>query len=650
MSANLPIRVEKKSMKAALGPGGLFSIGYGNVGSSIYYALGVVAASALGATPIAFAIAGLFFVFTALTYAEGAAMFPESGGSSTFARHAFNEFISFVAGWALMLDYIVTIAISAYTTATYSAYFWAPLKDPHLPWGALFAIVLTVLLGLINVRGIKESASINNFFVVLDVCTQFSIIALGVLLLWNWHTLLSYPHIPGQWPTMHNFIYSVSIAMVAFTGIESVAQMAEEAKEPQKTVPRAVLWVIAAVLIMYAGINGVAFSGLSPQALGTTYQLDPVQGITHALGMHMPILETILRPWIAVLAASILIIATNAGILGVSRLAYSMGMHRQLPGVLYKLHPRHNTPYMAIAFYCVITVGLLATGFFSPSLMANLADLYSFGAMLAFVVAHAAIIALRVKRPDLERFFKLPINLPLFGSEIPLTAILGLLSTFATWLVVVISHPWGRTVGFLWLGGGILMYAFHRQREELPLTTTVTVTGVEPLLVPMALKSVLVPTIGTPFSEEMIAVACRLAKRERAAVRAVYVYEVPMSLPPDAQPPMELQRAQDILVRAIQIGEGLGTNVDVQFLQGRKAGEIIVDEAERMKADVILMGLNPAERMRSATTIGRTVDYVLKKANCRVLLSRPPRTPAPTSEPGEAGEQPFAAPAGSDAS
>ncbi|MBU6427540.1 MAG: universal stress protein [Cyanobacteria bacterium REEB65] len=635
MSFTLPIRVQKKSMQQALGPGGLFSIGYGNVGSSIYYALGVVAASALGATPIAFGIAGLFFVFTALTYAEGAAMFPESGGSSTFARHAFNEFISFVAGWALMLDYIVTIAISAYTTATYSAYFWEPLKNPQLPWGALFAILLTVLLCILNIRGVKDSALVNNLFVLLDVFTQASIILMGSLLLWNWKVLLSYPHIPGQWPTMHSFIYSVSIAMVAFTGIESVAQMAEEAKEPQRTVPKAVLFVIVAVLVMYAGINGVAFSALSPHALGTTYMLDPVQGIAHALGMKNHLIEAVLRPWIAVLAASILIIATNAGILGVSRLAYSMGTHRQLPGVMYKLHPTYNTPYVAILFYTVITVGLLATGFFTPSLMANLADLYSFGAMLAFVIAHCAIIGLRWKRPDLERYFKLPFNLPIYGRQIPLTAILGVISTFATWLVVVISHPWGRTVGFLWLGMGILMYAFHRQHEELPLTTTVTVTGVEPLLVPMALKNILVPTIGTPFSEEMVAVACRLSKRERANVRAIYIYEVPMSLPPDAQPPAEIQRGQDILTRALQIGEGLGVNVDILFLQGRKAGEIIVEEAERMHADVILMGLNPSERLRPTGTIGRTVDFVLKKAPCRVLLNRPHKTEV--HEPARAG-------------
>ncbi len=630
------LKIEKRTLEKSLGVPGLFSIGYGNVGSSIYYALGVVAAYALGATPIAFGIAALFFIFTALTYAEGASMFPESGGSSTFARHAFNEFVSFVAGWALMLDYIVTVAISSYSAVAYLGHFWAPLHDTPAV-GAAFAIVLVAALALINVRGARESARLNNTLVAIDIITILSIITLGLVLLlnvdvlfdWASHPSLVNGKIVSEWPDMSALIYSISIAMIAFTGIESVAQMAEEAKDPQRNVPRAVFLVILAVLLLYAGINAVAFSAIAPHEMGSTWKLNPVQGIAHALGGKIPGLENILMPWIAVLAASILTIATNAGLLGVSRLAYSMGMHKQLPGVLYKLHPKYKTPYMAIGFYAIITIGLLSTGFFSPKLIDNLADLYSFGALLSFIFAHAAIIQLRIKKPEIQRYFKLPFNLKIKGKEIPLTAVLGVVATFATWLIVVITHPWGRTVGFLWLCAGVLMYAFHRQREELPLTTTVVVSGVEPILVPMALKRVLVPTIGTAFSEEMVAVACRLAKRERATVRALYIYEVPPSLPVNDLPSDEENKGSDVLQRALQIGEGLNVNVELVFLQGRKAGPMIVSEAERMNTDVILMGLDPErriqERVGGAPAVGKTVEYVLKHANCRILLSRPPR-------------------------
>jgi len=614
-----PPVVQKKELSKALGIFGLFSIGYSNVGSSIYYALGVVAAAALGATPIAFAIAALFFIFTAFTYAEGTSMYPESGGSSSFARHGFNEAISFIAGWALMLDYIVTVAISAASCAYYLAYFFPFLKD-HPQAGAGFAILLVLFLTWVNIIGVKESAFMNNASVAADVVTEVIIIVVGMFLLFNWQKLISFPHITGQWPNLNQFIYSVSIAMVAFTGIESVSQMAEESQNPAKTVPKAIVWVVLAVLVAYAGINAVGFSAISPSDLGGKWALDPIQGIVSTMP---PVFAHFLGPWVAVLAASILLIATNAGLLGVSRLAFSMGMHRQLPGPFYKLHPKYNTPYLAIIFYSVITVILLATGFWTDKLMFNLADLYSFGAMLSFTIAHAAIIALRWRKPEEPRPWKLPLNIKIQGREIPLTAVLGLISTAAVWLVVVVVHPWGRVVGMLWLFFGVLLYIFHRQRHELPLTSTVTVSHLEPIMVELALKRILVPTTGEAFSEEMVAVACRLGKRERAKVTAMYVFEVPMALPVGSNVPAEISKGEEVLLRARQIGEGIGLEVETQFVQSRSAGIAIVEEAKAMQADLILMGVCPRERLGQAA-LGSTINHVLKKAHCRVLLSRPP--------------------------
>lgn len=614
-----PPSSRRKELSRTLGVFGLFSIGYGNVGSSIYYALGVVAAAALGATPLAFLIAGVFFVFTAYSYAEGTSMFPESGGSSAFARHGFNEAISFIAGWALMLDYIVTIAISAASCAFYLSYFMPALKSQPAAAAAI-AILIVLALTVINIRGAKESAAVNNFSAFADVVTQLLIIAIGMVLLFNWQRLLSYPSTPGQWPTLDKFVYSVSIAMVAFTGIASVSQMAEEAHHPVQNVPRAIGLVVLAVFVMYAGINLVGFSALSPSELGTTWALDPVLGIVHAMP---PWIAGFLGPWVALLAASILLIATNAGLMGVSRLAFSMGMHRQLPGPFYKLHSQFSTPYLAIAFFAAVAVLLLATGFFSDKLLFNLADLYSFGAMLSFTIAHASILALRWRHPELARPWKLPFNVRIKGREIPVTAVLGVISTFAVWLVVVVVHPWGRLVGFLWLFAGMLLYIFHRQSHELPLTSTVIISHLEPILVDLSMKRILVPTIGTPFSEEMVAVACRLGKRERAKVTALYVFEVPMALPVGSQVPTELTKADEVLTRARQIGEGIGIEVEVRFVQARSAGMAIVDTAKELEADLLLMGISPRERLGQAA-LGSTINHVLKKAPCRVLLSRPP--------------------------
>src|SRR6187399_3753427 len=167
-----------ESLARVHGVGALFSAAYGNVGSSIYYALGVTAAFALGLTPIAFIIAGLIFIFTAASYTEATVMYPEAGGSASFARHAFNELASFVAGWAQMLNYVITVAISAFFVPHYLSIFWEPLRTN--PWDILGGIAVIVALVLLNIVGIREAASLNIFLAVIDFATQLLLVVLGV--------------------------------------------------------------------------------------------------------------------------------------------------------------------------------------------------------------------------------------------------------------------------------------------------------------------------------------------------------------------------------------------------------------------------------------------------------------------------------------
>src|SRR6516165_590037 len=230
-------RIETHGLRRSVGVGGLFATAYGNVGSSIYYALGLVAAYALGLTPVVFMLAGGLFALTAKTYAEGAAMFPEAGGSSSFARHAFNELVSFFAGWALMLDYIITIAISAFFVPHYLGAFFPSLV--HNPGGVIGGLVVIVLLAALNIRGLGESASLNVVLAVADLCTQLVLVVLGVVLVLNPSLLVNQVHL-GTAPTWSNLIFALSVAMVAYTGIETISNMAEEAKDPGRQVPRAV--------------------------------------------------------------------------------------------------------------------------------------------------------------------------------------------------------------------------------------------------------------------------------------------------------------------------------------------------------------------------------------------------------------------------
>ncbi len=459
-------RLREHGLRRSVGVPGLFATAYGNVGSSIYYALGLVAYYALGLTPVVFMFAGGLFVLTAKTYAEGAAMFPEAGGSSSFARHAFNDVVSFFAGWALSLDYIITIAISAFFVPHYLGAFFPSLT--HNPGDIVGGLITIVLLAALNIRGLGESAKLNLFLAVADLCTQMLLVGLGFVLVLNPSLLVDQVHL-GTVPTWHNLIFALSVAMVAYTGIETVSNMSEEAKDPGHDVPRSVNLVLIAVLGVYAGISVVALSALPvvhgvhgyATELGTTYENDPVLGIIRHLGLHGTVLK-LAQYYVGVLAATILLIATNAGLIGISRLSWSLAEHRQLPSIFSRLHSKYRTPWFTIVFFSAIA-GLLIL----PGETKLLGNLYSFGAMLSFTTAHVSVIALRVSDPERERPYRMPWNVRIRGSTIPLTAVLGAIGTFAAWCAVVALHGEARTIGIPWMLAGMAGYFYYRHRQGL---------------------------------------------------------------------------------------------------------------------------------------------------------------------------------------
>ena len=506
------------ALPRVLGVAALFSTAYGNVGSSIYYALGVTALYALGLTPAVFIATGILFAFTALTYAEGTAAIPEAGGSSSFARHGFNELVSFIAGWALMLGYIVTISISAFSVPNYLAVFVPVLKI--YPWNTIGGMVVIFGLVVINVIGVRQTALLNVSLAILDLGTQLLLVVVGAMLLVQPDLLFKNIQF-GVVPTWGNLIYGMSFAMIAYTGIETVSNMAEEAARPERDVPRAIVLVFIAVLALFTGISVIAMSampvesypveqvldapygeltmtsrptydlrfphpehvptepiisreGITPELEGAhvwtseivfRYINDPVLGIAHKL--PTPWLRTAFEPWIGILAGTILLIATNAGIIGISRLAFSMGTYQQLPPMLSKVHRRFRTPYMAIIVFAVVG-GLLIV----PGDITFLAEMYVFGALLAFTLAHVSIIALRIRKPDMPRPFMIPWNLHLAGRKIPITAVVGGMGTLATWSIIAYAQPFGRTVGFIWMAVGIVAYYIYRRKLGLPLTKT----------------------------------------------------------------------------------------------------------------------------------------------------------------------------------
>jgi APA family basic amino acid/polyamine antiporter len=674
-----------------LGVGALFSTAYGNVGSSIYYALGVVAVAALGLTPLVFVITGCLFIATAWSYSEATAAMPEAGGASSFTRRAFNEFASFGIGWAQMLNYTATIAISALFVPQYLSIFWPILKEP--PYNVIGGAITIAVLVVLNIIGIKEAASLNVVLALLDLGTQVLIMLIALVLLLEPKILID----QIQWgvaPTWSQFLYGLAMGTVAYTGIETISNMAEEAHSPGRDVPRSMNFVIIAVLVVYIGMPLAALSAMNVGAntvpvdpatgktvpvqvvpaepegtyvlksdpsvtayvpvktlsdgttvipaqaptgevttvdgrqvtelhgtqLGSNYLADPVLGMVRFLPDNVSWLRWILGPWVGVLAATILFIATNAGIIGVSRLAFSLGQHRQLPRALGRVHPTRLTPYIAIILFGAIAVLLIL-----PGEIPMLADLYAFGSMISFTAAHVSVIVLRRKEPDLPRPFRPPFNVQVGRTSVPLTAVIGAAGTFSVWCVILYYKPMSGLIGIIWVAVGIVAYVIFRKVQGYSLTKTVKAPSLPASLQEdVVYDQLLVPLRDTEVSDEMMVLACQLATERNSSIDAIYVIEVPLNLPIDARLPEENQRAREVLERAGQAADQFKVRVTPHIVTARSAGRAIVEEAIARRSEVIVLGSQGKRRIANKV-FGSTIDYVLNNLPCEAIINVIPK-------------------------
>jgi basic amino acid/polyamine antiporter, APA family len=632
-------RLSEHGLRRSVGVSGLFATAYGNVGSSIYYALGLVAAHALGLTPLVFLFAGGLFALTAKTYAEGASMFPEAGGSSSFARHAFNDVVSFFAGWALSLDYILTIAISAFFVPHYLSAFPGLHALNHNPGDIVGGLIVVALLAALNIRGLGESAKLNFVLAILDLSTQVLLVIVGLFLVFNPSLLIHQVHL-GVAPSWTELIFALSLAMLAYTGIETVANMAEEATDPGRQVPKAVNLVVIAVLGVYAGISLIALSalpvvhhglGYSPvlhqsfshpgyaTALGGQFQNDPVLGIVERLGLHGAVLH-ISQYYVGILAATILFIATNAGMIGISRLSWSLAEHRQLPSLFSQLHPRFRTPWFTLLFFSGLACLLILYG--NTEVLGNL---YSFGAMLSFTTAHVAIVALRVKDPDRERPYRMPGNVRIRGAEIPLTAVLGGIGTAGAWVAVVALHAEARTVGIPWMIVGMAGYVIYRRRQGLDPRKHYRIARPErPAdFEELDYRTALVPIFGDDVSATALKGAAKLIGAD-GVVYAIFVLPVPSQLSLEAGLEEEEAHGRSVLESARIQARRLGIKIRTGLIRTRNPGAAIVEEAERVGSDVIYWSTIHAPAGERG--IGPTATYLLNKRPCRVIIETETRS------------------------
>ena len=619
-------RRREQRLERVLGTPALFATAYGNVGSSIYYALGVTAVFALGLTPLVFVIAGLIFAATALTYTEGTVRYPEAGGSSSFARHAFDELVSFGAAWAQLLNYVITIAISAFFVPHYLSIFWGPLRDN--PWDVVVGAVVIVLLVWLNVVGIKEAASLNIFLAVIDFATQLLLVLIGFVLIFSPSILTDNVHW-GVAPTWRSFLVAIPVAMIAYTGIETVSNLSEEARDPPRDIPRSIRLVAIAVFAIYFTLPLIALSALPVKKVDGEYQTklglppekggfanDPVLGLVKNLNLH-GVLEHGLEVYVGLLAATILLVATNAGVIGASRITYAMASYRQLPEVFRRLHRRYHTPWLAL----VVFAGGASIAVILPGQTTFLGTMYAFGAMLSFTIAHAAVVALRVKGRDEELVYRAWPNLRLGGIDWPLFALFGGLGTGAAWLVIVVQEARTRWVGLAWLVVGFVAYTIYRRRVlHVPLRVTVRAPAIV-LGLAVEYRTILVPVLRTAESEEALVAAARLASERRSRIVIMHVLEVPLDQPLDAELHEQEGVVYEILDEAQALLEGYaGVHIVSRLERARSAGPAIVEEAARRDAEVVILGA-PRTKVKGGKPIfGRTVDYVLRNAPTRVAV------------------------------
>ncbi len=649
-------------LNRGLGVPGLFVAVYSAVGFSIYFSLGVVADRGLGLTPLIFLAAGLLFVLTTLSYVEGGAMIRERGGSSSFARHAFNELIAFIAGWAILIDYLIVAALAAISVPHYLEPISANLSEPGWEIGVAGLVIISAcLLNVLNVTG-RGRYRWLAMLALADIALQLAVIGVGVLAVLHPDRLTDQISLFTN-PSVKDIIYASVIAMLAYAGIEAASDLAPDIDVKPRDLKRIVSLGAVMVPLVYAGMAAIALMAVpvvagpaGPEtALGGEFVEAPVLGVVSAY--HPAWVADAMRWVVALVAAPVLFWAATTAMLGVSRHIYTLAINRQIPSWLGKLNSRYATPHVAIAISGVIAIGLVA-----PTDVKLLAGLYAFGAMLAITIAHLSILRLRVTQPDLPRPFRVPWSVSWRGARLPLPTLFAALLSALAFLSVLAFHDRARWVGGGWMLFGLLFYVVYRKGfEGTTLTRRVQVT--ERALTKQAPNveygNILVPVFGTELDDDIVATAGRLAAAEREGddevdethLAIVYVLDVPLTLPLDAElPPEREEVALRAIERAREVGEEYGgVRVTASVTRAREVGAGIVEAARRGGAEAIVVGAEPPSRIRGGATlggigaakpaeIGAATEYVLKKAPCQVLLTAPPESS--TDPPAEPAPEP----------
>jgi basic amino acid/polyamine antiporter, APA family len=622
-----------------LGEPALFAIMLSSVVSGLFMVLGVVAGDALGLTPAAFLASGLFFVFAIATYVEGSSLHPERGGASTFARYAFDELWSFIAGWAILLDYLIVMAIGAVAISDYLAVFWTDLDEGVVE--VVIAGLALVYVAAQNVRGLgADRLGMVLRLALLGILLLLTVSAIALAQNWDPGSITDTVDL-GASPEWDQLLFATVVAGVALVGVEAASGLAGEVRVGRRGLRRVVGLTAVTALVLFVCVSTAALMTLpvvnGETPLGGRYSEAPVLGVVSQF--HPDWLNDAARAAVGALGAALLLVAMNSQMLGIARLSYSLATNRQIPSAAGRLHDRRGTPYIAITIAALIAFALAI-----PHDLDFLAGIFAFGAMITISIAHVSVIVLRYRESGRPTAFRVPVSLKIGRGAIPVPTVLGAVFSILAWVSVVVLHEGARVVGGAWMAIGIAMYAIYRRAQGKPLTKRFTIPP-EALqeAAPVEYGSILVPVFGEALDDDIIGTAGRLASEHPdeaeggAVVEALYVFEIPMSLPIDARVPDErVKKAKQVLARAKEVGEEYeGVEVATAMVRGRTIGQAIVAEARRRGVEAIVLAAEQPTRVRSGPIlggrgrtrdrfVGETTRYVIEKAPCRVILTAPP--------------------------
>jgi APA family basic amino acid/polyamine antiporter len=642
----------------------LFAVSFAAVGFSLFFALGLVADRGLGLTPLIFLGVGIVFLLNTLTYVEGEAMVPERGGSATFARAAFrNELVSFVAGWAIIIDYVIVIALAAISVPHYLTPLWSGFADAGgevVTAGLVIAAVAAT--GIAGVTGVHRQRLLT-IVALAGVIVLILVILVGLVTSFDIDVLTTdlNPFDSVANPALDDLIYAGVIATVAFAGIEAAANLAPDLRFGRGDLRKLVIAAATLVPLVYVGVAVVGLMAVPVEptpsgpetALGNQYLEDPVLGIVQSFepGWVADVMEV---PVVAIVPIA-LVWAASTAMLGLSRHVYVLATNRQIPSWLGKLNRPFRTPHVAI-----VVTSLLAFGLVVPTDVELLGGLFAFGATIAFTIAHLSVLRLRIDEPDRPRPFRIPLNVRVRGAELPLPTLIAAVLTAFAWLSVVLLHDTARWVGFGWMAFGLVSYVVYRKVFE-GTTLTGRVEVPEEALVkdvpPAEYREILVPVFGTRLDDDIVGTAGRLAAESERTIdepphlTLVYVIDLPTKLPLNARPPAErMETAHAALERAEQVAAEYETvEVGTVVARARSTGAGIVETARETDAELIVMGGEPPTRIKGGAVlggiggerppqIGPVTEYVLKKAPSRVLITAPKTDRADLAGGEAAGE------------